>query len=490
MVSSQQMLTWLDGRNSSSFGSLSWNGSSLSFTIVVGTGARNLRAMVPANSTAGTLTALTLNGSAVSFTTQTIKGVQYAFFAANAGSYVAKYAAGLRPSPYPAPFTGTGGDAATVTLTSGTTTVGTVTSTTAGAYSFTNVANGSYTVTPTKAGFTFTPASQAATVNGANVTVAAFSSAAQTFTVSGTITGTGGNAAAVTLTSGTTTVATVTSTTAGAYTFTGVANGSYTVTPTKTGFSFTPVSQAVTVNGANVTVPAFSSAATTFTVSGTISGTGGNAATVTLTSGTTTVATVTSTAAGAYTFNTVANGSYTVTPTKTGFSFTPISQAVTVNGANVTVPAFSSTATTFTVSGTISGTGGECSHGDLDHRYHDSSHGHFNYCRRIHLYRRGQWQLHGHAYQDRVLLHAYQPSGDGERSQCDGARLQLNGYNLHGNWDDQRDRRECSHGDLDHRYHDSGHGHFNYCRCLHLQHGRQRQLHGHTHQGRFHLHAC
>ena len=407
MVSSQQLLTWLDGRNSSSFGSLSWNGSSLSFTIVVGTGARNLRAMVPANSTAGTLTALTLNGSAVSFTTQTIKGVHYAFFAANAGSYVAQYGAGTSTFTVSGTISGAGGNAATVTLTSGTTTVGTVTSTTAGAYSFTNVANGSYTVTPTKAGFTFTPASQAATVNGANVTVAAFSSAAQTFTVSGTITGTGGNAAAVTLTSGTTTVATVTSTTAGAYTFTGVANGSYTVTPTKAGFSFTPTSQAVTVNGANVTVPAFTSAATTFTVSGTISGTGGNAATVTLTSGTTTVATVTSTTAGAYTFNAVANGSYTVTPAKTGFSFTPTSQAVTVNGANVTVPAFS-----------------------------------------------------------------------------------FDGYNLHGNRDDQRDGRECSHGDVDQRCHDSGDRHFNCCRCLHLQHGRQRQLHGHTHQGRFHLHAC
>ena len=358
VVTAQQMLTWLDGRNTSSFGSLSWNGNSLSFTVVVGTGARNLRAMLPVNSMAGTLTALTLNGSAVSFTTQTIKGVQYAFFAASAGSYLAQYGGGASTFTVSGTISGAGGNAATVTLSSGTTTVETVTSTAAGAYSFTSVANGSYTVTPTKAGFTFTPASQAATVNGANVTVAAFSSAAQTFTVSGTISGTGENAAAVTLTSGTTTVATVTSTAAGAYTFTGVANGSYTVTPTKAGFSFTPTSQAVTVNGTNVTVPAFSSAASTFTVSGTITGTGGNAATVTLTSGATTVATVTSTAAGAYTFTSVANGSYTVTPTKAGFSFTPTSQAVTVNGANVTVAAFSSTAQTFTVSGTITGTGG------------------------------------------------------------------------------------------------------------------------------------
>jgi hypothetical protein len=345
IVSSQQLLTWLDGRNGSSFGSLSWSTNSLSFTIAVGTGARNLQAMLPINSPAGNLNSITLGGSGVSFTTQTIKGVQYAFFTAAAGSYVAQYGTGASTFTVSGTISGTGGNAATVTLTSGTTTVATATATTAGAYTFSSVANGSYTVTPTKAGFSFTPTSQAVTVNGANVTVTAFSSA-QTFTVSGTITGTGGNAATVTLTSGTTTVATATATTAGAYTLSNVANGTYTVTPTKAGFTFTPASQAVTVNGANVTVAAFSSAAQTFTVSGTISGTGGDTATVTLTSGTTTIATVTSSTAGVYTFSTVANGSYTVTPSKAGFNFTPASQAVTVNGANVANVNFTSTAVT------------------------------------------------------------------------------------------------------------------------------------------------
>ncbi len=33
IVSAKQMLTWLDGRNSSTFGSISWNGSALSFTV-------------------------------------------------------------------------------------------------------------------------------------------------------------------------------------------------------------------------------------------------------------------------------------------------------------------------------------------------------------------------------------------------------------------------------------------------------------------------
>ena len=242
-------------------------------------------------------------------------------------------------------ISGAGGSGATVTLTGATT--ATVTASTSGVYSF-SVPNGSYTITPTKAGFAYTPASQAVTVSGANKT-ANFSSA-QIFTISGTISGTGGSGATVTLTGAAT--ASATANASGGYSFT-VVNGSYTVTPTKAGFVFTPASQAVTVSGANKT--ANFSSAQTFTITGTISGTGGNGATVKLTG--TSTSTVTANASGVYTFTGVTNGSYTVTPTKTGFTFTPTSQAVTVNGANATAN-FSSTAQTFTITGTISGAGG------------------------------------------------------------------------------------------------------------------------------------
>jgi hypothetical protein len=73
--------------------------------------------------------------------------------------------------------------------------------------------------------------------------------------VSGTISGSGGNGATVTLSGG----ASATANTSGGYTFTGVANGNYTVTPTKTGFTFTPANQPVTVNNANVTGVNFTS---------------------------------------------------------------------------------------------------------------------------------------------------------------------------------------------------------------------------------------
>lgn len=92
VVSAKQMLTWLDGRNGSSFGNLSWSGNILIFNVSTATGARNLRAMVPAMSAVGALTGITFNGNPVVYTTQTIKGVQYAFFPAATGTYAATYA--------------------------------------------------------------------------------------------------------------------------------------------------------------------------------------------------------------------------------------------------------------------------------------------------------------------------------------------------------------------------------------------------------------
>ncbi len=92
VVSGRQMLTWLDGRNGSSFGNLAWNGNTLTFTIAVGAGANGLRAMLPTTSAAGALTGITLGGIPVSYATQTIKGIDYAFFNAAAGSYEATYA--------------------------------------------------------------------------------------------------------------------------------------------------------------------------------------------------------------------------------------------------------------------------------------------------------------------------------------------------------------------------------------------------------------
>jgi Domain of unknown function (DUF4082)/Bacterial Ig-like domain/Glycosyl hydrolases family 16 len=97
VVSARQMLTWLDGRNSSSFGALGWNTNVLSFTITVGTGATGLEGMVPMKAAVGDLTGITRNGSPIMYTSQVIKGITYAFFPAAAGTYQATYAADTTP---------------------------------------------------------------------------------------------------------------------------------------------------------------------------------------------------------------------------------------------------------------------------------------------------------------------------------------------------------------------------------------------------------
>ncbi len=91
VVAARQLLSWLDGREASVFNSLSWNGTALGFAIAPATGANGLQAMLPASSGAGGLTGLTRNGSPVTYSLQTTKGVLYAVFTAAAGNYQATY---------------------------------------------------------------------------------------------------------------------------------------------------------------------------------------------------------------------------------------------------------------------------------------------------------------------------------------------------------------------------------------------------------------
>ncbi|WP_255436511.1 N,N-dimethylformamidase beta subunit family domain-containing protein [Tessaracoccus sp. MC1756] len=91
VISAQQLLTWTDGRNASSFTNLAFASGQLSFSIDVASGANGLRAMLPVEGAQGTLEGLTMAGQPVQTTEQTIKGVRYAFFPASAGSYVASY---------------------------------------------------------------------------------------------------------------------------------------------------------------------------------------------------------------------------------------------------------------------------------------------------------------------------------------------------------------------------------------------------------------
>jgi uncharacterized protein YjbI with pentapeptide repeats len=230
----------------------------------------------------------------------------------------------------------------------------TVTADASGNYIFSSLGNGSYTVTPSKAGFTFSPTSQPANVNGANLSGINFTGAAQTWSISGTISPASAASGATVVLSGAS-GATVTADATGKYSFSGLTNGAYTVTPNKTGFSFSPASAGVSVSGASTTGVDFTASATTqsWTISGAITpSAAGSGATVALTG--TAVASTIADSSGNFTFTGLSNGSYTITPSKTGFAFNPASQPASVNGANLSGINFSGAVQTWSISGTIS----------------------------------------------------------------------------------------------------------------------------------------
>lgn len=86
--------------------------------------------------------------------------------------------------------------------------------------------------------------------------------------------------------------------------------------------------------GCSAAVSKTSTTPQVFSISGTLSPTaGGGGATVSLSGAST--ASTTSDSSGNYTFTGLSNGVYAVTPSKSGFAFSPTSQSATVSGANV-----------------------------------------------------------------------------------------------------------------------------------------------------------
>ena len=94
VVSAEQMLDWLDGRNGSSFQGLSYAAGRLAFTVARAAGSRGLEAMLPESAATGQLVALRRDDVPVSVTRRTVKGIDYVVFDAAAGDYVAAYGPG------------------------------------------------------------------------------------------------------------------------------------------------------------------------------------------------------------------------------------------------------------------------------------------------------------------------------------------------------------------------------------------------------------
>ena len=93
IITSRQMLEWLDGRNGSSFDAIAWDAQTqtLNFGITVGTGANGLQALVPLSTDSGVVNGITRNGAGVPFVTVSRAGLDYASFSAADGNYEVTY---------------------------------------------------------------------------------------------------------------------------------------------------------------------------------------------------------------------------------------------------------------------------------------------------------------------------------------------------------------------------------------------------------------
>jgi protocatechuate 3,4-dioxygenase beta subunit len=242
-----------------------------------------------------------------------------------------------------------------------------------GNYSFSGLKNGNYTITPSLTSYTFAPTNVSVNINGADV-------AGQNFTASSSGCNNTGSIKITGITPAKGTVLTVNQN----YTFNASVQYDFqSATPSSIGISVgnngnnldnqvqkgssvttssgtanvsasaTMAYQGQSVNSATVNVSLFpqgfnctyvgdsvtytvSAASTAYAISGTITsnGSGLSGVTVALTgAGSSSTTTDTS---GNYSFTNVSNGNYTITPSLTGYSFNPVSGAVTVSNSNMT----------------------------------------------------------------------------------------------------------------------------------------------------------
>lgn len=272
-----------------------------------------------------------------------------------AGFIAASCGCSKAASPAPGTFaiegTVAGAPDATVTLSGNATATTTVDA--SGKYTFADLGKGHYTVTPSAPGYRFEPATLAVNLDGADATGQNFT-ATPAFSITGTITGAGSNAVTVNLTGPK--AASTTTDSNGKYTFANLPSGTYTLTPSLIGFTFDPTSASVAIGSADVSGKDFAAAAAGHALTGRILGAIAQGVVVTL-SGDLTATTVTA-SDGTYLFGNVPNGHYTLTPTLTGYVFTPPQQAFAIDGGDENWDFTSNVAPKYTISGASTGHAG------------------------------------------------------------------------------------------------------------------------------------
>lgn len=213
---------------------------------------------------------------------------------------------------------------------------------------------GDYTWTPSKLNYSFSPVSVSTVNFSANISGSEFNATLNTYTVSGTVTADGSPLPGVLVSVTGSAATSATTDGSGNYSFTLDGNGNYTITPTKTNYTFTPASVSTTTLSGNWTN---NFAASTHTVSGTITVGGLPLSGVTVSvSGSSTTSTTTD-GSGNYSFELVVAGDYTLIPSKLNYTFTPATLSTTTLAGNWTGNDFAATLRTYTVSGTITHNG-------------------------------------------------------------------------------------------------------------------------------------
>lgn len=91
LVSAEQMLTWVDARNTSRFTDITWSNDTLRFTKQLAPGAEHASVLLPIKSGSGGLASIQCDGEMLNFITQDIKGLSFATFSARAGKCEARY---------------------------------------------------------------------------------------------------------------------------------------------------------------------------------------------------------------------------------------------------------------------------------------------------------------------------------------------------------------------------------------------------------------
>jgi alpha-tubulin suppressor-like RCC1 family protein len=115
----------------------------------------------------------------------------------------------------------------------------------------------------------------------------------------------------------------------GYYSLSGFAPGIYAITPSKTGYTFSPISRAIYLVSGNMTGVNFTGTLATYTISGRIlDGSSNGVAGVSVSDGAGHI--VSTDGSGDYTLNGLAAGTHTIVPLKAGYAFTPPSRTVTV----------------------------------------------------------------------------------------------------------------------------------------------------------------